>query len=68
MSTLETQYRNFLSRNPDSEFTFDEWKDHMAKNIQESMSRAVRDNDICEKHWILKREGTCIKCIDENNK
>lgn len=68
MSTLETQYRNYLSDNPESKFTFEEWKDDMARNIQESMERMVRENDICEKHWILKREGMCVKCIDENHK
>jgi recombinational DNA repair protein RecR len=68
MSTLETQYKSFLSNNPDSEFTFEEWKDYKAKNIQESITRMTRENDLCEKHWVLKREGTCVKCIDENNK
>jgi ribosome biogenesis protein Nip4 len=68
MSTLETQYRNYLSQNPAIEFTFDEWKEHVAKNIHEPMSQIIRDNDLCEKHWVLKREGTCVKCIDENNK
>jgi hypothetical protein len=68
MSTLETQYRNFLSSNPDSQFTFEEWKDYTAKNIQEAINKMTRDNDLCEKHWVLKREGTCVKCIDENNK
>lgn len=68
MSTLETQYRNFITDNPGSKFTFEEWKEHMASNIQESMSRMVRENDLCEIHWVMKREGTCVKCIDENNK
>ena len=68
MSTLETQYRNFLKDNPESELTFDGWKDHMANNVKESISRMVRDNDLCEIHWIIKREGSCTKCIDENNK
>ena len=68
MSTLETQYRNFLSSNPDSQFTFEEWKDHTAKNIQEAITRMTRENDLCEKHWVLKREGTCVNCIEDINK
>ena len=68
MADLKTQYRNFISDNPDSELTFDEWKEYMARNIQESMNKMVRDNDLCEIHWVVKREGSCVKCIDENNK
>lgn len=26
MSTLETQYKQYLSENPDSKFTFDDWR------------------------------------------
>jgi hypothetical protein len=68
MSTLETQYKNFLSDNKESEFTFDEWKLWQAKSIEDSMKRLSMENDLCEKHWIPKREGSCVKCIEENNK
>ena len=68
MSTLETQYRNFLTDNPESQFTFDEWKLWLAKSIEDSMKRLRTENDLCEKHWILKREGSCVKCTEENNK
>lgn len=33
MATLETQYKNYLKDNPDSKFTFDEWKEWFASNI-----------------------------------
>ena len=31
MSALETQYKNFLSENPDSKFTFEDWKREILK-------------------------------------
>ena len=68
MSTLETQYRNFLSDDPESKFTFDEWKLWLAESIEASMKKLSIENDLCEKHWILKKEGSCVKCIEENNK
>jgi hypothetical protein len=68
MATLETQYKNYLSHNPESKFTFEEWREYMAKNIEKSISRLIEENDLCEKHWIRKSEGTCLKCLEENNK
>jgi len=68
MSTLETQYKNFLSDNQESEFTFDEWKLWLAKSIEDSMKRLSTENDLCETHWILKKEGSCVRCMEENNK
>jgi hypothetical protein len=32
------------------------------------MKKLSIDNDLCEKHWVLKKEGSCVKCIEENNK
>lgn len=29
MATLEKQYKNYLKENPDSKFTFDEWKSNI---------------------------------------
>jgi hypothetical protein len=68
MSDLKTQYRNFLSDHPESKFTFEEWKEFLAKSIEDSIENLKRDNDICDKHWIIKKEGSCPKCIEENNK
>ena len=31
MSTLETQYEKYLSENPDSKFTFEDWKQKVLK-------------------------------------
>ena len=41
MSTLETQYQNYLNSHPDSKFTFEEWRKEVlepsAKRIMEHM-------------------------------
>jgi hypothetical protein len=34
MATLETQYKNFKINNPDSTFTFEEWKEDMGKKLE----------------------------------
>ena len=34
MSTLETQYRNYLKENPESAFTFEEWSDWKFSNME----------------------------------
>jgi hypothetical protein len=34
MATLETQYKNFKINNPDSTFTFEEWKEDMSKKME----------------------------------
>jgi hypothetical protein len=34
MSTLETQYRNYLNENPESAFTFEEWSDWKFSNME----------------------------------
>jgi hypothetical protein len=50
MATLETQYKNFMSENPDSTFTFDEWKkwfgENLVKGIKEFEEREkTKEND-----------------------
>lgn len=37
MATLETQYKNYLKDNPDSKFSFDEWKVWFGNQIKEGM-------------------------------
>jgi hypothetical protein len=37
MATLETQYKNFLLENPESMLTFDEWKEWLGKQLEESL-------------------------------
>ena len=37
MATLETQYKNYLKDNPDSKFTFDEWKKWLGDQINEAL-------------------------------
>ena len=37
MATLETQYKNYLLENPDSKFTFDEWKVWLGNQLNEAL-------------------------------
>ena len=37
MATLETQYKNYLQRNLDSTFTFDEWKTWWGESISAAL-------------------------------
>ena len=37
MATLETQYKNYLLNNPDSKFTFDEWKEWLGNQLNEAL-------------------------------
>ncbi len=46
MATLETQYKNYLKDNPDSKFTFDEWKEWLSNDINEGIKKLK-----IEKKW-----------------
>jgi hypothetical protein len=37
MATLETQYKNYLLKNPDSKFTFDQWKEWLGNQLNEAL-------------------------------
>lgn len=37
MTTLETQYKNFLLENPELNLTFEEWKEWLGKQLEESL-------------------------------
>jgi hypothetical protein len=43
MATLETQYKNFLLENPNSKFTFEEWKEWLGKQLGEELKRLKID-------------------------
>jgi len=48
MATLETQYKNYMEKNPLSEFTFDEWlKWHgdMIKQAFDDMEKRKEDDE-----------------------
>jgi hypothetical protein len=55
MATLETQYKNFLLENPNSKFTFEEWKEWLGKQLEEAlkdiknMERTFNSDDLS---WI----------------
>lgn len=37
MATLETQYKHYLLNNPESKFTFKEWKEWWGKQIEKGV-------------------------------
>ena len=39
MATLETQYKNYMEKNPLSEFTFEQWKDWWGKQLADAIQR-----------------------------
>lgn len=43
--TLEAQYKQFLERNPESKFTFEEWKAWFAKQISEALKKLEDEKD-----------------------
>ena len=43
MATLETQYENYQSENPDSILTFDEWKKEHGEKIKRSMEDLFKE-------------------------
>lgn len=45
MATLETQYKNYLKDNPDSEFTFDEWRVWLGKELSKALDKLEKRND-----------------------
>ena len=50
MSTLETQYKNYKMANPDSGFTFDEWKANYVDiyGMREAMEKLFQSRDESE--------------------
>jgi hypothetical protein len=52
MATLEAQYQSYLKENPDSTYTFDEWKENVFHPRLESFVRYSYDFDKEElKDW-----------------
>ena len=45
MSTLETQYKNYLKENPESTFTFEEWSDWKFSNMELPPHNGLRPLD-----------------------
>ena len=63
MSTLETQYKNYMDAKPESTFTFEEWKEDFGGKIGEQMSdilKEKREKDktkeyiLCAAVWYLE--------------
>lgn len=43
MATLETQYKNYLDKNPLSEFTFDQWKSWQASMLVAAFDKMIKE-------------------------
>lgn len=39
MATLETQYKDYMANNPDSTFTFEEWREWWGQTLREAWER-----------------------------
>lgn len=39
MATLQTQYKNYLKNNPDSNLTYEQWLDQLSKNLAEVVAQ-----------------------------
>jgi hypothetical protein len=48
MATLETQYKNYMEKNPLSEYTFEQWKEWFGNSIHKAFVemelRKIREN------------------------
>ena len=43
MATLETQYENFLLKNPELKITFEEWKVLLGKQLEQVLKDIEKD-------------------------
>lgn len=46
MAKLETQYKNFLKRNPNSKLSFEEWKNELFKSLAKDLNEDFYDWDV----------------------
>lgn len=46
MAKLETQYKNYLKRNPDSKLSFEEWKNELFKSLAKDLNEDFYDWDV----------------------
>ena len=67
MATLETQYKNYLNDNPNSEITFDEWKEWFGnqlvnafKKMEENKTPKFKIGDKIYKPKGYKFPGTVV--------
>ncbi len=44
MATLETQYKDFKSKNPELTFTFEEWKQWLGENLRQELEKFKKDD------------------------
>ncbi len=58
MASLETQYKNYLNENPESDLSFEDWKKRLGENIKsefEKMMEEIKTPEYKQKH-IKKNE------------
>ena len=46
MSTLKTQYKEYLKNNPDSKLTYEEWLDELSVSLAEAAKEEFNDWDV----------------------
>ncbi len=51
MMTLESQYKEYLENNPDSTYTFDEWKEKVVRPILEAFIQELEKFKDDIKDW-----------------
>lgn len=69
MAKLESQYEIFLKENPDSTFTFDEWKGWLGNKITHATVNPGADQKICHncKHLLsMIALGQGLRCGHPN--
>jgi len=63
MATLETQYRNYLLDNPNSQITFEQWKSDI---LMPPIKVALKDIDKKLKEDFLRSKGWTTVWHDDN--
>jgi hypothetical protein len=69
MAKPESQYKSFLKENPDSNFTFDEWKSWLGNKIASVIVNLGEDQKICHncKHLLsMIALGQGLRCGHPN--
>lgn len=56
--TLETQYKNYKIANPDTDLTFEQWKEMLGRQLEKGLSDLVKN---------LEKEVVCPNCGEKEN-
>ena len=74
--TLESQYNDFLHTNPDSKFSFNEWKQWHGNQIEQALIKMMQDDeelglydyDWCKGNVVLPREEIKLEDVFNDEK